>query len=341
MKKSSWFKRALIIIFLLIIISITIVISYLDSIAQKSVEVVGTSALGVPVSLENVKISVLGGSLALNNLEVGNPEGFKTESLFKLGHCSTKVDIGSLMDETIVVNDVTINDLEITFEQKGMTSNLQALLDSLSGTQQQTEQPDVVVVDETEGGPDATAGKNLRLDRFYISGAKVRLKLLPLPGKQSDLTLKMAPITLENVSSDSDKGELAGVVIQKVFIAISQAVIETIAKDIPAAMLEGLKGSVDMAAKTLGAGAEVLLKSVSGLGQLGIDAAGATIDQAGEIIKGTGQGLEQIGEGTLQQLENAGKGIEDGVKGLGKGVEDIGKGLKGLFEKKEDTETKE
>ncbi len=335
MKKSALVKRVILVLFLVVVLSVTLAVSYVDSIAKTAVEVAGSSALGVPVSLDKVKISLVGGSVALDDLNVGNPEGFKTEQLFKLGHCSTKVELKSLMEDTIVVNDVTIENLEITFEQKGMTSNLQELLDSLSSGE--AAEPVVEGEEPADEEPAATeGGKKLRLDRFYIAGAKVRVKLLPLPGKQSDLTVTMAPITLENVSSDSDKGQLTGLVVQKVFIAISQAVIKTIAQDIPAAMLQGLQGSVDAAAKTVGAGAEILLKSVSTIGEVGIGAAGAVLEGSGKTIEATGKELEKIGKGTVEQLENAGKGIEKNVKDLGKGVEDLGKGFKGLFDKDKD-----
>ena len=352
MKKKKMLGRIVLVLFAVIVIAIFLAFTYINTIAQKAVETVGSSALGVPVTLESADISIFGGSVALKNLEVGNPEGFKTEKLFKLGGCSTKVDINSLTSDTIVVNDVTVTDLEITFEQKGMTSNLQALLDQLSaksdGQEEEAETTDQEKKTEEEtGAEEPAASKKLQLDRFHIEGAKVHVKLLPLPGQRSDITVAMEPFTIENVSSDSDKGQLAGVVVRKVFVAISQAVIKTIAQDIPAALLEGLQGSVDQAAKVIGAGAEALLKGVGQIGELGVGAAGAVVEGAGKTLEATGKGLGEVGKGTVDQLENAGKGLEKGVKDIGKGVGDLGKGigdgLGGLLggKKKKDEEKEE
>ena len=361
MKKMRTLKRVLILLFLVVVILISIVFSYLGSIGRVAVEKVGTAALSVPVSLDSLAISAIRGKVALKDLAVGNPEGFKTEKLFKLGSCSTDVAMKSLMDDTIVVNDVTVSGLEVTFEQKGMTSNLQALLDIIA-KKGEKEEPEPAT--EEKSG----LAKNLRIDRFHIEESKVHVKLLPLPGQRSDFTVKMAPFTLEHVSSDQDKGQLAGTVIRKVFVAITQAVIKTIAHDIPVALLKGLQGSLEGAVKIIGSGAEALIKGVGAIGELGIKGVGAAVEGAGkavegvgkgigEVGKGTGKVLKDVGTGTGKVLEGAGKGVGgvlegvgkgtgkvlEGVgSGVGKGVEGIGKGIGSLIgvNKKEKEETK-
>ena len=348
MKKMRTFKRIIIILFLLLVICISVALSYLGSIGRVAVEKVGTSALSVPVTLEDLDISALRGKVFLEGLDIGNPEGFKTERLFRLGNCSTDVAMKTLFDDTIVVNDITISGLEVTFEQKGMTSNLQALLDLLAkNSEKQTEKPKDKPKDKPESDPKekTASGKNLRIDRFHIKEAKVHLKLLPLPGNKSDITVKMAPFTLEHVSSDQDKGQLAGTVIRKLFVAISQAVIKTIAQDIPAELLKGLQGSLQGAVKIIGSGADILIKSVGAIGNQGIKTIGAAVDGAGKVLEGAGKGagktLEGIGSGAGKTLEGIGSGAGKVLEGAGKGIEGVGKGIGGLLggNKKEEAKT--
>ena len=336
MKKMRTLKRIIILLFLVLVIVIAVSISYLGSIGKVAVEKVGSSALSVPVTLDKLDISALRGKVALKGLDIANPEGFKTERLFKLASCSTDVSMKSLFDDTIVVNEVTVSGLEITFEQKGMKSNLQAMLDQIAANAKETqgEAPEEETKPTTPEEQTKPA-KNLRIDRFHIEEAKVHLKLLPLPGKQSDITIKMAPFTLEHVSSEQDKGQLAGTVIRKVFVAISQAVIQTIAHDIPAALLEGLQGSLKGAVKIIGSGAEVLIKSVGAIGDLGIKTVGAAVQGTGKVLEGAGKGagkvIEGVGTGAGNTIKGVGAGAGKVLEGAGKGIEGIGKGIGGLL----------
>ncbi len=331
MKKKRTIKRIILLLFIIVVIGISVTMSYLGSIGRIAVEKVGTAALSVPVTLENLDISAFRGKVSLEGLNIANPEGFKTERLFKLSSCSTDVAMKTLLDDTIVVNDVTISGLEVTFEQKGMTSNLQALLDLLAENSKSTTEEQEPEPEEQTG-----SGKNLRIDRFHIEEAKVHLKLLPLPGQKSDITIKMAPITLEHVSSDQDKGELAGTVIRKVFVAISQAIIKTIAHDIPAELLKGLEGSLKGAVEIIGSGAEILIEGVGAIGDLGIKGVGAAVEGAGKTLEGAGKTLEGAGKGAEEIINNAGKGIGD----IGKGIGNLLGGNKNK-EKKEEEKAKE
>ncbi len=337
MKKSTIIKRILLIGFIVIVLGLFLIISWLDSLGRIAVEKGGSAALGVPVTMEKLHISFIHGEVKLDNLQVGNPQGFNTEYLFKLGHCGTAVDIASLTSDTIEVKSVVIKDMEVTFEQKGMTSNLQALLDSLE-SQAPAQEPAEPTEPETPAQEEAPA-KKITLHRFYIEGAKVHVKLLPIPGQKSDFTIGMAPFTIENVSSDDNKGQVAALVVRKLVVAISQSVLKTIASDIPAALLEGLQNSVDKTAELLGSGTKELLKGLSTVGDVGLKGAGEVIKGGAQAVEATGEGLKAVGEGTVDALEQTGKEIEKGVKDLGKGIEDAGKGITDLFKKDKDKNT--
>ncbi|MBN2063750.1 MAG: hypothetical protein JW745_03025 [Sedimentisphaerales bacterium] len=342
MKKSTLIKRFFLVGFIVIVLGLFLIISWLDSLGRIAVEKGGSAALGVPVTMDKLHISFIHGEVKLDNLQVGNPQGFNTEYLFKLGHCGTAVDIASLTSETIEVKSVVVKDMEITFEQKGMTSNLQALLDSLESQApaQEPEEPVEPVEPETPAGEEKPA-KKITLHRFYIEGAKVHVKLLPIPGQKSDFTIGMAPFTIENISSDDNKGQVAALVVRKLVVAISQSVLKTIASDIPAALIEGLQNSVDKTAELLGSGTKELLKGLTTVGDVGLKGAGEVIKGGAQAVEATGEGLKAVGEGTVDALEQTGKGLEKGVKDLGKGIEDAGKGITDLFKKKEDKSTEQ
>ena len=68
-------------------------------------------------------------------LHVGNPEGFKTAGLFDLGAVSVDVDNSTLLSDVIVIKEISIDGLALTYEQGLRGSNLGALIDQLSAGQ--------------------------------------------------------------------------------------------------------------------------------------------------------------------------------------------------------------
>jgi len=62
---------------LLVVIVAGIAWLYIDSIATTGIEEGATYALGVPTTVEDVSVSLLGGTVKIFGLTVANPEGFK------------------------------------------------------------------------------------------------------------------------------------------------------------------------------------------------------------------------------------------------------------------------
>lgn len=103
----------------------------LNSIVKKGFEAVGPKLTQVEMRLAGVNLSPLSGSGQLKGLFIGNPQGFKTESAIQVGEVKVAMKPMSLLSDTIVVEDVTVQAPEITFEWSLSGSNLGKILANL------------------------------------------------------------------------------------------------------------------------------------------------------------------------------------------------------------------
>ncbi len=161
------------------------------------------------------------------------------ETLLELGDGVVNLDIGSLMSNTIKIQLVKLDNTKLTIEQKGLTNNLNEILNKLPKEEKQatpkTEKP----------------GKNLTVNKLEITNTNVRVKLLPIPGKSDTVSLKLDPIVMENLGTDK-KLSVASLVA-KVMGALATGVAKQGAGVLPDDMVKGI-GSTLGKATELGKG---------------------------------------------------------------------------------------
>jgi hypothetical protein len=193
---------------------------------KTTVEKVASSTLGVPVTVKSINLSILRGQVEIKGLVVKNPPGYANETLLELGDGVVNLDIGSLMSNTIKIQLVKLDNTKLTIEQKGLTNNLNEILDKLPKEEKKaapkTEKP----------------GKNLTVTKLEITNTNVRVKLLPIPGKSDTISLKLDPIIMENLGTDK-KLSVASLV-GKVMGALAVGVAKQGAGVLPDDMVKGI-----------------------------------------------------------------------------------------------------
>jgi len=325
-------------ILLLVVIGVFIgVIVYADHLVILAVETAGTQALDTETTLDDADLSLLSGSLSLEGLTVANPEGYQTDSLIKMGKCSTAVQLSTLTSDTIVVRHIQLKEFTLTIEQKGLTSNLQDVLNRIKAKQGSGPTAPPPEEKPSEGLP----GKKLLVEKIEIVDARARVKLLPLPGQKDALDVKLGPIVLENVSNDRNKAELSLTIFRKILLAVAQATIQS-GIDLPGELLKGLEGSIGTLNEALGT---VTLGITKGAEEI-IKGGAKVLEETGKkIIEGAGQGIEPLTEGAGKIIEGSGKALEERSKKVleeaGKGIEGILKAPGGLLKPKKEDKAKE
>jgi uncharacterized protein involved in outer membrane biogenesis len=178
----------------LVVIVLTVVYFSLNSIVKKGVETVGPQMTKVEVRLGAADISPFSGSGSLSQLFVGNPDGYKTPFAIQMGSIKVGVKIGSVFSDTVVVDEINIQDPEITLEGTLDGNNLGKILDNLKGSDSAPE--------KQAGAPAASGGtaKKFIIKDLVLSGAKVHVNVSGF-GKSVAQTVAIPDLHLQNIGN--------------------------------------------------------------------------------------------------------------------------------------------
>lgn len=273
-KKKSTTKKiltSLVVLVLVIVIGGFLAFTfYGNRIVKFAVEKGGTQALKVNVALNEARLMPARGVLELDNLVVDNPEGYGNPHLMNMGSAHVALNTSSLMEDTVEIDKMEFKKISLVIEQKGMTNNLQEIMDNLPKAEPK-EQPD----------EPKTAGKNLLIKDLTVEEIVVTFKPLPLPGKAGNITFKLAPIHMTDIGTEQkvDIAQLTGMIFQQ----ITMGVIENGKGLIPTEMIGDLSNQVmEQGQKVLQEGQKV----IEGAGKGILDSGKGVLDEGGKAVEG-------------------------------------------------------
>jgi hypothetical protein len=226
-------SRILIVIVVLIVLAAIVLFVAGNSLVRMGIVKGASSALKVPVGLDSVHVHPIFGKVELAGLAVGNPPGYEIPTLLKLGEGKVEVKIGSLMSDTVDIDYIILNKVDVSIEQKGLSTNLNDIIKSLpKGPEQPSGQP-------------AAPGKKLRIKTLEITDINVTAKLLPIPGKTNEVTFKLAPIKMTDLGSDNklDVAALTSKILAAIAEGVAQQGADLLPSDVTGPIKSGL-GSV-------------------------------------------------------------------------------------------------
>lgn len=253
-----------VVLFVLILVVAMLINVFGDRALKAGIEKGAEHALKVNVSLNNAALSIFGGTLNLNGLEIDNPQGYQHPQLLTLNSAFVAVNTRSLLSDTVEIQRIQLDNVALTIEQKGLTSNLQEILNNLPKS-------------DAPAAPSDKPGKNLRINELQINGVEVNAKLLPVPGRADTVKLRVAPITLTNLGTDEeiDVAELTSIIL----VAIAKGVMEQGKDILPMDMINDLSKGV------LGIGQDIL--------QQGTDIGKGVLEEAGKSATDAIRGIFQ------------------------------------------------
>jgi len=253
-KKSRILRSFLLILLLLVILAVIGVGLFADNAIKTSIEVAGADALQVDVEVTKASLAFFKGNLALQRVTVGNPAGYQHDKLLQLDTAQTKVRAKSLLEDVVKIETMRLEGVELVLEQRGLTNNLQEILDSLP-----------------EDAEKYSAGKELQIELLEISDITVKAKLLPIPGKIDTLTLRLTPIKLRDLGTNQ-KMDVASLTA-KILLAIAGGIAKQGTGILPDGLVNAMGSALgmttDLGIKLLEAGAEGsqgLIKATEKLG---------------------------------------------------------------------------
>ena len=248
---------------LVLILALLGVTVFANQTVGKAISAGASKALGVDVTVGDVSLSLLKGEIELNDLIIDNPKGYNHKTFLTLGQAHIAVNTKSLLSDTVEITAITLDGVDVVMEQKGLTNNVQDLVETINNNSQPGKEP---------------SGKKLVINTLDITSTSVKVKLLPVPGKADTLTFKLAPIRLKNLGENKVMDTSA--VTSRIILALAGGIVEQGLDILPKDLLE-------TTGKALGATAQLGVQLINTGGKAG-----------GEVVKGVGR----LGGGLIKGL---------------------------------------
>lgn len=265
--------KVALIFFLLVLVAISLIANrFGGKVVEKMVNTVGPKALGVPVTLQKAEFSLLRGYVLLRGLKIGNPAGYKTDSLFELDALEVDLDKRSILKGIIHIRKILINEPKITYERGLTASNLSDFLAGLESKDAPAEKP----VEKTEAPKNDNANEKstVVIDELAITGARLKVSLTVAQGFSAPVPLP--PIILKDIGKES-----GGVTFMEVIRMVFRAILGSVTGVI--------KGSVNL----IGDGTSLVGDGAKAVGGAVANGASAVVDGIGGLFKSEKQEKEQ------------------------------------------------
>ena len=247
----------------------------LNPIVEKIVNAAAPAALGVPVTLQGADLSLARGRAALTGLHVGNPEGYKTDGLLDLGSVIVRLDVSSLLSDVVVIREIAIDGLVVTYEKGLLNSNLGALIDQLSAAEKAPEAAG-------EAGKEKP-GKKVVIEKLVIADSQMNLSVTGAAALTGGGAL---PIPLPKITL-TDLGK------EKEGVTLVEAVAHVL-KAVAGATGTALAGSAKLLGQGAGAVGEGALAVGEGTVEAGKAVVGGTVDAGKAVVDGAAGALNAI-----------------------------------------------
>jgi hypothetical protein len=252
--------RIVLALVILVILVVAVCWIFLGSIVTKGVNTVGPTVTKTDVKLGSASVSILSGSATLNDLLVGNPEGYKTASAIKANKISVSLKPMSIFGDKIIVRSVNVQAPDINVEGGISQNNLTKILDNTQGSASQAESKKNEPESQKKA-PEEKAARKMEVDDFVISGAKVHYTGSLSGGKT--ITLPIPDIHLSNLGTGPE-----GITAADLTKRIMDAVVSSVGPALASSAGEIGKGATDLIKGAGGQGSSAITNATKGLKSL-------------------------------------------------------------------------
>ncbi|HWA86672.1 MAG TPA: hypothetical protein VG710_10645 [Opitutus sp.] len=192
---------------------------FLGSIVKAGVNAIGPKITGTKMELAGAQISPLDGHGTLSGLAIGNPQGWSNANAFYLGKVHVEMKPFSVFGDHIVVDEIEIDQPEILYETKVVSSNIGDLLKNIE-----------TATSSSNAEARTKTGQPLKFEvkHFVMKNGKVTVGVgvaaLPLP---------LPPIELNNLGTNEGgitSSQLAFAVMRSVTTSVISATTQAAGK---------------------------------------------------------------------------------------------------------------
>ena len=290
------------VLIVILIIAVFAIILNLGKIVKTGINTVVPQVTKCEAHVDDVNFNVFGGKFEIKNLVIKNPEGYKTDQAFSLGHIFVDVKMGSLLSDVIEIDQVLIDAPEITYEVGLGNSNLNTILENVnSALPSSDEEKKEEKKEEKEGG------KKVVINLVKVTNGKIGVSAKIAGGME-------APIVLPDIEiKDLGKKEGGISMVQAAAVTLKTTLLSIfdVLKSSGKLLLDGAKaigeGIVD-GVKSIGDGAKDSIKSLG-------DGAKDSIKSLGDSAKSLGDSAKDIKDNVKDNVKNAAEGLKNLIPG--------------------------
>jgi len=206
-------RRIVIALLLLVVVGVSVLYFYRNSIVRSVVQKQSAASLGVKTELGGANVGLFGGTLNLSDFKVASPAGYTADQMFTLGGVDLGVSYGQLREKPIRVKSIVLDKPSVVLEYVNNKFNFQALMDNMGGgsASPTSKEP------KTEDGKEPV---KLIIDELTVTNAKVTVKAFA-PLLPKDIVVEVPSITLKNIGNA--EGAKNGAAIKDVVGAVISA----------------------------------------------------------------------------------------------------------------------
>lgn len=269
------------IIVVILIIAVFAIILNLGKIVKTGINTVVPQVTKCEAHVDDVNFNVFGGKFEIKNLVIKNPEGYKTDQAFSLGHIFVNVKMGSLLSDVIEIDQVLIDAPEITYEVGLGNSNLNTILENVNSALPSSDEEKKEEKEEKKEG-----GKKVVINLVKVTNGKIGVSAKIAGGME-------APIVLPDIEiKDLGKKEGGISMVQAAAITLKTTLLSIfdVLKSSGKLLLDGAKAigeGITEGIKSLGDGAKEGVKSLG-------DGAKDIKDNVKDIGKSAAEGLKNL-----------------------------------------------
>ena len=207
--------RAILGLFVVLALAVVLTDLFLGQIVKSGFNKYAPASVGTDTHISSATLSPLSGAGALSNLYVANPKGWTEPTALTAGKIRIQLETSSIFKETVVINELVIDDVAFNYETHFLSSNIGDLVNNANGASKSnsgTPQP------ESHG-----QARKFVIQHLKITNAKVKVGVGP-----SSVTLPVDTIELHNVGSGQGVSapELTAVILRTILEGLAKASVK-------------------------------------------------------------------------------------------------------------------
>jgi hypothetical protein len=206
-----------IVLLAVVVAALIYILSSLDALVAGAIQKYGSQVTQTPVRVSSVSIDLKSGAGSIEQLTVGNPDGFSAPDIFTLGGIDTRLDLTSVRKDPVVIEEIHIASPAVFYEiNKSGASNINELQKNIDQSAGGADKPDT---------PEDDAGPRVIIRKLLIEDGEIHANVAALGDKP--LSARLPRIQLNSIgekSGGATGGEVARQVLEAIIARVGPAV---------------------------------------------------------------------------------------------------------------------